>query len=145
MILRSWTARSARHKGRQQRPTLIIVNSHIGWGSPHKQDTAEAHGEALGVEEIKLTKEFYGWPPDAQFLVPDEAKAYMEGALARGAQWEQEWDEKYKAWATGFSGSGEAVGVDTDARAAGRLGQRHSDVSRRRQGVGDRASRIRKC
>ena len=56
----------------------------------------------LGAAEIKLTKEFYGWPPDAQFLVPDEAKAYMEGALARGAQWEQEWDEKYKAWAQAF-------------------------------------------
>ncbi len=89
-------------QGETQRPTLIIVNSHIGWGAPHKQDTAEAHGEPLGVEEIKLTKEFYGWPPDAQFLVPDEAKAYMEGALARGAQWEQEWDAKYKAWAQAF-------------------------------------------
>ncbi len=89
-------------QGETQRPTLIIVNSHIGWGAPHKQDTAEAHGEALGVEEMKLTKEFYGWPPDAQFLVPDEAKAYMEKALARGAQWEQEWDEKYAAWAKAF-------------------------------------------
>ena len=89
-------------QGERQRPTLIIVNSHIGWGAPHKQDTAEAHGEPLGVEEIKLTKEFYGWPPDAQFLVPDEAKAYMEKAMARGAQWEQEWDEKYKAWALAF-------------------------------------------
>ena len=89
-------------QGEKQRPTLIIVNSHIGWGAPHKQDTADAHGEPLGAEEIKLTKEFYGWPPEAQFLVPDESKAYMEGALARGAQWEQEWDEKYKAWAQAF-------------------------------------------
>jgi transketolase len=89
-------------QGETQRPTMIIVNSHIGWGAPHKQDTAEAHGEPLGAEEIRLTKEFYGWPPDAQFLVPDEAKAYMEKATLRGAEWEQEWDEKYKAWALAF-------------------------------------------
>ena len=89
-------------QGEKQRPTIIIVNSHIGWGAPHKQDTAEAHGEPLGAEEIKLTKEFYGWPPDAQFLVPDEAKAYLEKATLRGAEWEQEWDAKYKAWALAF-------------------------------------------
>ena len=53
------------------RPTLIIVDSHIGYGSPHKQDTKEAHGEPLGAEEVKLTKKFYGWPEDAKFLVPD--------------------------------------------------------------------------
>jgi transketolase len=84
------------------RPSLIIVNSHIGYGSPHKQDTAEAHGEPLGAEEIRLTKMVYGWPPDAQFLVPDEAKAYMGRAVERGAKWEQEWDSKYKAWAQAF-------------------------------------------
>ncbi|HZD32694.1 MAG TPA: transketolase, partial [Candidatus Angelobacter sp.] len=84
------------------RPTLIIVNTHIGFGSPHKQDTAEAHGEPLGAEEIRLTKINYGWPPDAQFLVPDEAKAYMGKAVERGAQWEQEWNEKYAAWTKAF-------------------------------------------
>ncbi len=84
------------------RPTLIIVNTHIGFGSPHKQDTAEAHGEPLGVEEIRLTKLNYGWPPDAQFLVPDEVKTYMSHAVERGAQWEQEWNGKYKAWAQAF-------------------------------------------
>ncbi len=84
------------------RPTLIIVNTHIGWGSPHKQDTAEAHGEPLGVEEVRLTKMNYGWPPDAQFLVPDEVKTYMSHAVERGAQWEQEWNAKYKNWAQAF-------------------------------------------
>ena len=49
-------------------PTLIIVDSHIGYGSPHKQDTNEAHGEPLGEEEVRLTKKFYGWPEDAKFL-----------------------------------------------------------------------------
>jgi len=85
-----------------QRPSLIIVNSHIGYGAPHKQDTAEAHGEALGPEEVRLTKIFYGWPPDAQFLVPEEAKAYMGEAVGRGAKWEQEWNDKYGAWAKAF-------------------------------------------
>ena len=85
-----------------ERPTLIIVNSHIGWGSPHRQDTAEAHGEPLGAEEVRLTKITYGWPPDALFLVPEEAKAHMEKAVARGAAWEQEWNEKYQAWAAAF-------------------------------------------
>src|SRR5262249_2160561 len=53
------------------RHTLIILDSHIGYGSPHKQDPAAAHGEPLGDEEVKLTKRAYGWPEDAQFLVPD--------------------------------------------------------------------------
>jgi len=53
------------------RPTLIILDSHIGYGSPHKVDTSAAHGEPLGAEEVKLTKRAYGWPEDAQFLVPD--------------------------------------------------------------------------
>ena len=59
---------SARRKGR---PTLIILNSHIGYGSPHKADTSAAHGEPLGEEEVQLTKRAYGWPEDAKFLVPD--------------------------------------------------------------------------
>ncbi len=80
------------------RPTLIIVNTHIGWGSPHRQDTREAHGEALGQEEVRLTKEVYGWPPDAQFLVPDEVKQYMGQAVERGAQWEKDWNARYRAW-----------------------------------------------
>ena len=83
------------------RPSLIIVDSHIGFGSPHRQDTKEAHGEALGEDEVRLTKIVYGWPPDEHFLVPDAAKNYMSKAVERGAQWEQEWDQKYDAWAKG--------------------------------------------
>ena len=83
------------------RPTLIIVDSHIGWGSPHRQDSKEAHGEALGEDEVRLTKIVYGWPPDAHFLVPDEVKEYMGKAVERGAKWEQEWSGKYDAWAQG--------------------------------------------
>jgi len=81
------------------RPTLVIVDTHIGYGAPHRQDTKEAHGEALGEDEVRLAKMAYGWPPDAHFLVPDEVKAYMGKAVERGAQWEQEWNDRYNAWA----------------------------------------------
>jgi transketolase len=81
------------------RPTLVITDTHIGFGSPNRQDTREAHGEALGVEEVRLTKLVYGWPPDAQFLVPDEAKQYMGKAVERGAELENDWNARYSAWA----------------------------------------------
>ncbi len=61
------------------RPTLIVVDSHIGYGSPHKQDTAEAHGEPLGEEEVRETKRAYGWPEDAQFLVPEGVYEHFAG------------------------------------------------------------------
>ena len=69
-----WTALANAYQtfvNTNDRPTLIIVDSHIGYGSPHKQDTNAAHGEPLGEEEVKLAKKFYGWPEDAKFLVPD--------------------------------------------------------------------------
>src|SRR5258708_11333713 len=66
------------------RPTLIIVDSHIAWGAPHKQDTHAAHGEPLGEEEVRLTKRAYGWPADARFLVPDGLREHLPaGAAAR--------------------------------------------------------------
>src|SRR4051794_38457320 len=69
------------------RPSLIIVDSHIGYGSPHKQDPHGAHGEPLGEEEIRLTKRNYGWPEDAKFLVPDGVyEHFREGIGARGRQ-----------------------------------------------------------
>ena len=68
------------------RPTLIVLDTHIGYGSPHRQDTAAAHGEPLGADEVRLTKRAYGWPEDAQFLVPDGVQAHFaEGIGARGA------------------------------------------------------------
>ncbi len=76
----------------EARPTMIIVDSHIGYGSPHKQDTAAAHGEPLGDEEVRETKRFYGWPEDAQFLVPEEVpKRFAEGIGARGKELSTEW------------------------------------------------------
>jgi transketolase len=83
------------------RPTLIVVDSHIGYGSPHKQDSYEAHGEPLGAEEVKLVKENYEWPDDAKFLVPDGVyQHFNDGIGKRGgdahAQWVKLWRD-YKA------------------------------------------------
>ena len=80
----------------QGRPTFIILDSHIGYGSPHKQDTPEAHGEPLGDEEIRLTKRSYGWPEDAKFLVPNDVyEHFAAGVGARGAQARREWTELF--------------------------------------------------
>jgi transketolase len=75
----------------ETRPSLIIVDSHIAWGAPNKHDTSAAHGEPLGEEEVRLTKEYYGWPPDAQFLVPEEVSRHMREAVDRGRQLEAQW------------------------------------------------------
>ncbi len=81
------------------RPSLIRIRSHIGYGSPHRQDTAEAHGKALGVEEVKLTKKFYGWPLEPDFYVPDDALAEMRNCVEWGAQLESEWNKRFDEYA----------------------------------------------
>jgi transketolase len=79
-------------KATSDRPTLIIVDSHIGYGAPHKQDTSAAHGEPLGAEEIRLTKQRYGWPEDAQFLVPEGVREHFQASLGRrGAEGRGAW------------------------------------------------------
>jgi transketolase len=81
------------------RPTLVIVNSHIGYGSPHRQDNADAHGEPLGVEEVKLTKRAYGWPEDANFLVPDGVLArFADGIGKRGGEARRDWQDLLVAY-----------------------------------------------
>jgi transketolase len=81
------------------RPTLIVVDSHIGWGSPNKQDTEAAHGEPLGEEEVKLTKRAYGWPEDAQFLVPDGVMERFAGGVGkRGAELRAAWEQKLSSY-----------------------------------------------
>jgi transketolase len=78
------------------RPTFIVLDSHIGYGSPHKQDTPEAHGEPLGDDEVRLTKRAYGWPEDAKFLVPDGVyEHFAAGVGARGANARREWTELF--------------------------------------------------
>ena len=79
-------------KDTRDRPTLIIVDSHIGYGAPHKQDTGAAHGEPLGEDEIRLAKRFYGWPEDAKFLVPDGVRERLaEGVGRRGRELHAQW------------------------------------------------------
>ena len=78
------------------RPTLIVLDSHIGYGSPHRQDTAAAHGEPLGEEEVRLTKRFYGWPENAKFLVPEGVQEHFaEGVGARGGQAHGAWNDLF--------------------------------------------------
>jgi transketolase len=82
------------------RPSLIICRTHIGYGSPNKQDSGEAHGSPLGEEEVRLTKEFYGWPTEPPFLVPDEALAHFRATIATGEALEREWESRRAAYAS---------------------------------------------
>jgi transketolase len=83
----------------KDRPTFIVLDSHIGYGSPHKQDTAEAHGEPLGEEEIRLAKRSYGWPENEKFLVPDGVyEHFAAGIGTRGANARREWTELFAAY-----------------------------------------------
>lgn len=80
-------------------PTLIVVDSHIGYGAPHKHDTSAAHGEPLGEEEIRLTKRFYGWPEDAKFLVPEGVREHFRaGVGARGRGLRKAWFAQLEAY-----------------------------------------------
>jgi transketolase len=97
-------------KAETGRPTLIVVDSHIGWGSPNKQDTESAHGEPLGEEEVKLTKRAYGWPEDAQFLVPDGVPERFQEVLGRRGA------EESAAWKQKLAASGHAETVETMQR-----------------------------
>lgn len=80
------------------RPSLILVRTHIGYGSPHRQDTFEAHGSPLGGEEVRLTKERLGWPTEPPFLIPDEARARFIEAVANGAETEAAWAAHFSAY-----------------------------------------------
>ena len=83
----------------KERPTFIVLDSHIGYGSPHKQDTAAAHGEPLGEDEVRLVKKFYGWPEDARFFVPDGVyEHFAAGIGARGAKLRDQWTSLFAAY-----------------------------------------------
>ena len=99
------------------RPSLIIVRTHIGWGSPHKQDTADAHGAPLGVEEIKLTKQNLGWPSLEPFYVPEDALEHWRTAKARGARAETEWRKRWDA----YRAAEPDLAAELDRRFTGRL------------------------
>jgi transketolase len=99
------------------RPSLIIVRTHIAWGSPHKQDTAEAHGAPLGADEVKATKQNLGWPSLEPFYVPDDALEQWRTAKARGAQLEADWKKKWAA----YRSANPDLAAELERRLAGRL------------------------
>ena len=78
-----------------QKPTLIITNTHIGFGSPNKQDSSEAHGSPLGIEEVKLTKKDLGWPEEELFFIPQEVKEHFKEVKIRGEKFEAEWQNLF--------------------------------------------------
>ncbi len=91
--------RAARADGR---PSIIAVRTHIGFGSPHKQDSQKAHGAPLGVEEVRLTKEAYGWNPDRTFYVPDDAEALFSRAIPYGEHLVNDWEDRVRRYAVAF-------------------------------------------
>ena len=96
----------------KNRPTMVVVESHIGFGSPNKQDKKDSHGEPLGAEEVKLTKKAYGWPEDAQFLVPDGVyQNFANGVGKRGAELRSKWDELFASYKQGNA----QLGADFEA------------------------------
>jgi transketolase len=84
-----------------ERPSLIVVRSHIGFGAPHAVDTAGAHGAPLGEDEVRATKVALGWDPDQHFVVPEEVAAHMNG-IERGIALEEEWQKKLSAWSAKY-------------------------------------------
>jgi transketolase len=90
-------------RAEKDRPTFIVVDSHIGYGSPHKQDTAAAHGEPLGDDEVRLCKRYYCWPEDAKFLVPDGVyEHFAAGIGARGGKARDQWMENFEIYRTRY-------------------------------------------
>jgi transketolase len=89
-------------KAQTAAPSLIVVRTHLGFGSPHKQDTFEAHGNPLGEDEVKATKRAYGWPEDKVFYIPDEALQQFRRAVPRGADLEADWRRRMEAYRQAF-------------------------------------------
>jgi transketolase len=114
-------------KAADDRPSLVIVRSHIGYGAPNKQDTYQAHGSPLGEDEVKATKEVYGWPEDKTFYVPDEAREPFKEAAERGRQLVEDWEQRLSA----FRDADSAAAAELDLIMEGRLpGGWDSDVPR---------------
>ncbi len=95
---------AALHAAREdsERPSFIHVRTHIGYGSPHKQDTGDAHGSPLGAEEVALTKQNLGWPLAPTFFIPEDVREYMGRAVERGAAWQKQWEEAFAAYEKDF-------------------------------------------
>jgi transketolase len=92
-----------------ERPSLILVRTHIGYGSPHKQDTFEAHGAPLGEEEVKLTKQGLSWPLEPSFFIPDDGLNHFREALEQGQKAEGEWNRRFSAYCQTFPEPGKEI------------------------------------
>jgi transketolase len=99
------------------RPSLIIVRTHIAWGSPNKQDTAEAHGAPLGVDEVRATKQNLGWPSVEPFYVPDDALQHWRRAADRGARLEADWKKQWESYRSTHTD----LAAELERRLAGKL------------------------
>ena len=115
--LKAIDAAIAQAKRVADRPSLIIVRTHIAWGSPHKQDSAEAHGAPLGADEVKATKQNLGWPSLEPFYVPDDALEHWRAAKARGAQLEGDWTKQWDSYRAAHP----ELAAELERRLAGRL------------------------
>ena len=120
------------YRGFQQtgdRPTLIVVHSHIGYGSPHKHDSFEAHGEPLGDDEVRLTKQFFGFDPDQQFVVPAGVREHFAAQLgARGAGLRTAWQDMFKRYRAEYPDLAEQIGCLSERRLPGGMGGGASGV-----------------
>ncbi|HMM33452.1 MAG TPA: transketolase, partial [Thermoanaerobaculia bacterium] len=110
------SAAIAAAKAETGKPSLIACRTHIGFGSPNRQDTSKAHGEPLGADEIKLTKEKLGWPVDASFLVPEEVRAFFAAAAARGARAEADWSARLGAYRAAHPGLAKELDLFLDGK-----------------------------
>jgi transketolase len=106
-----------------RRPSLIAVRTHIGYGSPNKQDTAGVHGEPLGPEEIKLTKDNLKWPREPSFLVPDEVSVHFRRAVDQGRKLENRWQAAFEAYRDNFKAPAAEWDRWIERTAAGWLGK----------------------
>ena len=120
------------------RPTLIVVDSHIGYGSPHKQDSSRPHGEPLGEAEVKLVKRIYGWPEDAKFLVPDGVYDHFKNGIGkRGAEARAAWNAKFDDYKKQIPRLGRSAAAYSEFSVAGWVGQGPADFPRGCQRNGD--------
>jgi transketolase len=85
-------------KKQKEKPSIVLIHTHLGYGSPNKQDSFEAHGAPLGVEEVKLTKENLGWPLEPTFTIPEAVLAHFREAVEKGKQDENKWDKQFSAY-----------------------------------------------
>ena len=115
----------------KERPSLILVRTHIGYGSPNKQDTFEAHGSPLGEEEVKLTKQALGWPLDPQFYIPEKVLAHFRLAIDNGKQAEDKWNVIFSEYSKTFPRTFKGISAGDGRRIATWLGHRHADFSSR--------------